>query len=1198
MKKSNGYGWLRFFLCALFVGLSHQPIYAQQAHGAAPVTGSGKGDVRTSGSADSGVDFRRKYDSVTMATGKRPLMDLLIELNRIKGVYFLFSQQQIGQMPVNAPVISASVSVEKILTQVLRGTGLIFKKVDERTFVILNRKKDGKVAESGAVQGSAYPEDEPSEALAAEARPDVISGRVTDRDGKVLQGVSVTVRNSRKGTTTDLEGVFSLQAGNDDMLVFSYVGYCNRELPARLAVRNCVVLNPSELPLTEVLVTALGIGKQQKSLGYSAEELDGSAFTQSRAVNFGNALAGMVAGVNVVDNATGPYGSSRVLIRGNASLSGNNQPLYVIDGVPFDNTNQAAPGQWGGPDLGDGLSNINPDDIESVVVLKGVAASALYGYRGGNGAILITTKSGSKTHGLGIQLNNNFTVSRVDDKRDYQYQYGQGVSGIKPANMAAAQEASYYSWGARLDGSTAVNYLGDDYPYRAASQNFGHFFRTGVTDQSSIALTGANNKGHFRLGISNLYLSTIVPNSSMSQQGFNFNSAFAITNRLQLDLKADYVFEQVSNRASVSDDPGNVMAPALYLANSMDIRWMKSHTVLPDGTEWLPGNTDPYFENPYYIAYDYQNTTSRNRLTGGLTLKYQVLDWLFIQGQVARDGYLMDITQIVPSGVEYTRADGVHGGNLTQYEVNFHELNGGFMAGAKLPFGEKWNFSIEAGGNEQDNINNVSGFGAVPGSNNRAAGPFLIAGDYNQNDIATKPYSAIDKHYRVNSLFSSADLSYKNFLFLTATARSDWFSTLNIHTDNFLYPSFSGSFVFSDLLHLPSWVSLAKLRASYAGSSNGTSPYQNVLTYGIQNYTAGGQQLGYVATGGLIPDPHLRPVDIREKEFGLAVQLLHQRLGFDVTVYDKRTTNDIVDVTVSPTSGYNQQVENIGEVRNRGIELAVTAVPLQRGDFKWNVSFNLAINDNKVLYLGGMPSIVIGGAYPRWGSEVSISNVVGMPYGQIMGFDYKRDSRGNIIYSDGVSNPAPAGEPEQTGVVPLGSTVYRQTGGLINEIHYKGWSLGFLVDFKYGAKIYSGTNLLLYYYGLSKVTLQGREGGYLGKGVTESGKPNSISVPAQQYFQDISASGTDHIAREFVYDASFIKWRSVSVSYTVPGTVLQKRFIKELTVSLVGRNLAVLMKHTPNIDPESSLNNTNGQGLELSGYPAVRTMGVNVGMKF
>lgn len=1090
--------------------------------------------------------------------------------------------------------------IEKILGQVLKNTGLSFKKVDDRTFVILNRKKGSASTEPAVVEGTTYPDEEPAEGLAQEdATPNYITGKLIDRDGKAVQGASVSIKSTHKGTLTDLDGDFNIHAGNDDILVLSCIGYSSRELPVSVAAKSPIVLSLSDQPLTEVLVTALGIGRQEKSLGYSASEMDGTLFTQSRTVNLGNAFAGEVAGVNVIDNATGPYGSSRVLIRGNASLSGNNQPLYVVDGVPYDNANQGFPGQWGGVDLGDGLSNINPDDIESVVVLKGVAASALYGYRGGNGAILVTTKSGSKTHGLGVQVNNNLTINTVEDDRDYQYQYGQGVSGIKPSNEAMAQAAPYYSWGARLDGSNAVNYLGETYAYRPMRQNFEHFLKTGVTNQSSVALTGANNKGHFRLGISDLYLNTVIPNSSMAQQGLNFNSSFFVSSKLQMDLKADYVFEQVNNRASLSDDPGNVMAPPLYLANSFDIRWMKNHTILSDGEEWLPGNTDPYFENPYYIAYDYRNTTNRTRLTGGLTLKYNILPWLFIQGQVSRDAYLFDVTQIVPSGVEYTRADGVHGGNLTQYEVNFHELNSSFMIGVSKKFGEKWSLSGNMGGNQQDNINLVSGIGAVPNSGNRPAGPFIVAGDYSQDNIQVLPYNSIYRHYRVNSLFASADLGYSNYLFLDVTARNDWFSTLNINTDHYLYPSVAGSLVFSELLHLPDWINLGKLRASYAGSSNGTAPYQNALTYGLQTgYNISGQQLGFVATNGVIPDAHLRPVSIAEEEAGLSMQFLHERLGFDLTLYDKTTTNDIVNVTVSPTSGYSQDIENIGKVRNRGVEWLLTAVPLKSAVFKWNVSFNLAVNDNKVLYLGGAQSIVIGGAYPRWGSEVSISNVVGRPYGQIMGFDYKRDSKGDILYSDGISNPSPAGEPEQTGLLPLGSTVYKQTGGITNEFHYKDFSLSFLIDFKYGARIYSGTNLLLYFYGLAKPTLEGREGGVIGKGMLENGHPNAFAVPAEQYFKDISAGGTDHIAREFVYDASFIKWRSVSLSYGIPAAWLKKRFIREMTISLVGRNLAVLMKHTPNIDPESSVNNTNGQGLELSGYPAVRSLGLNLGLKF
>lgn len=1133
-------------------------------------------------------------------TAHAPLLEVLTALNKTKGVYFLFTQPALGRALVNTPVLSPNTTIVKILGQVLKNTGLYFKKVDDRTFVILIKKAPDKNSNDDPNAGLQGPSEEGADDNSATIAGR-IKGMVMAADGKALPGVSVTVRGTRKGTSTDLGGIFDIQANKEDTLLFSFVGYKWKELPAAQIGKIPIILQPSDQPLTEVLVTALGIQKQERSLGYSATALDGSGFTLSRDVNLGNALVGQVAGLSVTDNATGPYGSSRVLIRGNASLSGNNQPLYVVDGVPYDNTTQSYAGQYGGTDLGDGLSNISPDNIESILILKGVAASALYGYRGGNGAILITTKSGSRTHGFGVQVNNNLTLSSVIDQRDYQYTYGQGVSGVKPTSAQTALAAPYYSWGAKLDGSPAANYLGDTYAYSPAKDNFRHFFQTGLTNQSAVGLTGANNKGHFRLGLSDLYLGTIVPNSSMRQQGLNLNSTYSVTNRLQMELTADYVFEHVNNRASISDDPGNVIAAPLYLANSFDIRWMKPHRVHPDGTEWLPGTADPYFENPYYIAYDYINTTERNRITGGLTLKYDLLDWLYVKGQVTRDGYQFNVTNIVPSGVPYTRSDGIHGGNLTQYEVNYHELNGNFMVGMHKKADANVSIDANLGANRQDNTNDLNGVGAVPNSPNRPAGPFLVAGNYNVNNIVNKPYSTYHRRYRVNSLYGSADIGFKNYLFLNLSARNDWFSTLNINTDHYLYPSISGSFLFSEAWKLPTWIGLGKLRASYAASSNGTEPYQNVLNYGIQAYSINGQPLGVISTSAslpLIPNPFLRPISIAEKELGLVMEFFGNRLGFDLTFYAKLTTNDIVKVTVSATSGYNQYIGNIGKISNNGIELLLTAIPVKTPSFSWNLSLNYAVNNNKILTIGGSPSIVINGAYPRWGSETSISNVVGLPYGQIMGYGYRRDAKGNKIFSDGITNPAPAGEPEQTGIIPLGSTVYRQTGGLTNDFHYKDFTLSLLVDFKYGAKIYSGTNLLLYYYGLQRTTLEGREGGYVGKGVLENGEPNKISVPAQQYFQDISAGGTDHITEEFVYDASFIKLRSASLTYTLPAAMFKKRFLKGMNFSLVGRNLATLMKHVPNIDPESSINNTNGQGLELTGYPATRSWGFNMNIKF
>jgi len=1018
-----------------------------------------------------------------------------------------------------------------------------------------------------------------------------ITGTITDNNGKPISGVTVLVKGDKKGVSTDASGMFTINAKNGDVLVFSMIGFKTKEVRLGAETTLSIGMEPFSAQMTEVVVTALGIKKQARALGYSTTNVAGSELTGSRETNIGNALTGQVAGVSVAGDATGPYGSSRVIIRGNASLSGNNQPLYVIDGVPFDNTNQGSAGQWGGADLGDGLSNINPDDIENIQVLKGVAASALYGYRGGNGAILVTTKSGAKGKGIGVEVNNNVTLNRVIDDRDYQYTYGQGVLGVKPASQSAALGAPQASWGAKLDGSDAVNFLGETVKYSAQKDNFKNFFKTGVTNQASVALTGSNDKGHFRLGLSDLYLGTVIPNSNMKQQVVNFNSTYNITPKLQMTLTANYIFENVKNRASFSDAPGNVIAGPLYLANSFDIRWMKDHQVNPDGTELLPG-TDSYFENPYYIAYQYQNRTDRNRLTGALTLKYNILDWLYVQGQVQRDGYIFDVTQITPSGVEYTRSDGVHGGNMTQYENNYHELNWNAMVGMNRKFGEHFSLTANVGANQQDNVNQYYGVGAVPGSGNGGAGPFQIAGFYSPNNISTKPFGISYSHYRVNSIYGSADLGFNNYLFLTATARNDWFSTLNYNTDRYLYPSAALSFVFTDVLKLPWWINFGKLRASYAGGSNGTSPYLNTLTYGLQGYSISGQPVGYVAGGGVIPNANLKPVKIQEKEIGVNLEFLNNRLSVDAAYYDKQTTDDIVNVTASPTSGYNQAVQNIGKISNKGIEFLISGTPVKTRDFSWDVSFNIAQNNNKVLYLGGQKSIVIGGAFPRWGDEVSISNVVGMAYGQIMGYAYTTDNKGQRVFN---SN----GEPVQSKtVVALGSSVYKQTGGFRNTFNYKGLSLAVLFDFKYGAKIYSGTNLLLYADGLHKNTLQGREGGFVGKGNDESGATNTKAVAAQTYFTDISAGGADHIAEEFVYDASFIKLRSLTLSYAVPAKVFKNGFVKGINVSVVGRNLWTVMKHVPNIDPESSLNNGNGQGLELSGYPAVRNMGLNVNFKF
>ncbi|MGH2643022.1 MAG: SusC/RagA family TonB-linked outer membrane protein, partial [Chitinophagaceae bacterium] len=482
---------------------------------------------------------------------------------------------------------------------------------------------------------------------------------------------------------------------------------------------------------------------------------------------------------------------------------------------------------------------------------------------------------------------------------------------------------------------------------------------------------------------------------------------------------------------------------------------------------------------------------------------------------------------------------------------------------------------------------------------NGNASPFVVPYFYSVNNTTSAPFGYGYSHYRVNSVFGSVSGGYKNWLFLTVTARNDWFSTLNIHTDHYLYPAVSGAFVFSDALHLPSWITFGKLRASYAGSSNGTSPYQNVLTYGLQPYTISGQSLGFV-NNSTIPNANLRPVSITEKEVGLNMQFFNDRLGFDVDYYSKTTTDDIVPVTVSPTSGYTGNLVNVGKLRNNGVELLLTATPVQSPNFSWDISFNFADNSSKVLYLGGLPSLIISGAVPRWGTGVNISNVVGLPYGQIMGYKYMRNAQGKILIND-INNTigGTPGMPEQTsGIIPLGSGVPKYIGGFTNNFHYKNFTLSFLLAYSFGAKIFSETNLLLYENGQQKATLQGRSNGYTSPGVfADNGKPNNITIPAETYWQDL-AGGGDQITEPFVYNDSYIKVRSASLTYTFPATLLKNGFIKGASVSLITHDPLILLKYIPNVDPEANYTNSNGQGMELGGYPATKSFGVNVDVKF
>ena len=1022
-------------------------------------------------------------------------------------------------------------------------------------------------------------------ALAIQAQNTTVKGTVKDATGEPVIGATVKVQGSTMGVITDIDGNYTIDCPSNATLEVSYIG--SKTQTVKIGGKNTIdiTLQDESQAIDEVVVTALGIKRQARSLGYSTTKVGGDDFQLARDPNIGNALSGKVAGVNVSGNGTGSTGTSRVIIRGNASLTGNNMPLYVVDGVPFDNTNQGSAGQWGGADMGDGLSNINADDIESIQVLKGAAASALYGYRGGNGAILITTKSGKKNQPVAIEVNQNLTFNSIYDYRDWQDTFGIGLEGNKPTNVTDAKKAESDSWGAALDGSEAVNFLGEKYAYSNVD-NWKKFYRTGITSNTSASISGSGQNIVYRFGASYNTEKSILPNAGNRQVGLNMNTTYDILKNLHLNVTANYTFDKSNGRSNLSDGNGNTNASLLYRGNSFDIDWMKGTeagwgTNL-DGSEMIGGNNN-YFNNPYWLQYRKTNNMNRNRLTGQVQLRWDITSWLYLQGAVQRDGYSIEFQQVQPIGAA---ADPK--GWITEYEKNFHESNYNFLLGFNKEFG-KLSVGATFGGNKQ--YNETKKFTIADGGR-----PFLVNGVWSVNTVSDKTYGKEDVRYQVNSFYGTVDLGWANQVFLNLTGRNDWFSTLSKGNNSYFYPSATLSWVFTDTFRnsLPEWFEFGKLRVGMATASNGTDPYKNILLYKLRNYTINGINTVTQNNDNKLPNEYLKPVHISEFETGLNLSFFQSRLNFDMAYYQKKTSDDIATVSTSSASGYNAKVVNVGKIKNSGFEFMVDAYPVKTKAFTWNTTLNFAYNKSKVEYLGeGVDRISIKGAQSRNGN-VYIYNIVGSAYGEIVGNKYKRDADGNLLLKDGLPQAG-----EQTS---LGNGVYKWTGGWRNSFTYKNFTLGFLIDAKFGAKIFSGTNYQLYYYGMHKNTLNGRtvENPYaktVFAGIDEAtGQANTVAVTAQDYYKAIC---NKDIAEEFVYDASFIKLRELSLSYTFPKSMLSSmKVVKGLSVSLIARNLWTIMKHTPNIDPESAVNATNGQGLELNGYPTTRNIGFNVNVKF
>jgi TonB-linked SusC/RagA family outer membrane protein len=1011
------------------------------------------------------------------------------------------------------------------------------------------------------------------------AQTRLISGTITDsKTGSPLPSVTVKVKGKNIQALSGADGSFSLNVpAGSASLELSSIGYAAKTVD--IAAGNSsvsITLDVSSSDLGEVVVTALGISKEARKLGYATTNVGGEQLSKARENNVALGLAGQVAGLKVTGTNGGPGGSARILLRGVSSITGGGSPLFVVNGVPMDNRNRGSAGEWGGSDNGDGIGNINPDDIESMTVLKGLAASALYGSRAANGVILITTKSGKKGT-LNVEYNANLVVEKAINFTDYQYVYGQGTGGAKPVSVSTARSTARFAWGAKMDGSSVLGIDGNSYAYSPYKDNIADFYRSGPSFTNTVSLSGGTDRTTYRLSLSNLNNDAIVRNSGLNRKNINFNIDQKLTDKLSFNVVANYIVQGTANPPQLSDGPGNPNN-GLFLAPNI-----KLSTLAPgydaNGRE-IVFSDDNYVTNPWFAVNRWINQLDRKRLISSVSAKYNFTNWLYALARVGYDNINDRQLGVTPSGTDYSYNAAGQSGSIGQSSTERTELNLEGLIGASHKITKDINVDATIGGASRKNKNESIGI---------SGGPFIIPGLYTPgSNVLNFGRSYGFQERAVHSVFYSADFTYKNFLTLSTTGRYDAFSTLYNSgipngERNIFTPSVSASFLFSQLAHIPS-LSYGKLRASYAQTSGEPAdPYQTAVYYGV------GSAINGAATGnfsGTLPNLFLKPYTLTELEVGAELKFFGNRLGIDVAYFNRKTKNEIMNASLSWATGYNSSVIANGATQNTGLEVLVTGTPVQSRNFSWNTSLNLTSIKNKILETDAAGNNLNQGTYRPLNANTAY--VKGLAGPQVLARDYTYNAKGEIVV-DG------SGLPIQGGLKPYGSVLPTFYGGFKNDLNFKNISFSFLIDYNYGNVILSATKFYATFRGLDKATLAGRETGIKVNGVLADGSANAVTATAQSYYQRLAS-----ISRQNVLDGDFIKLRQVTLGYTISEKALAKvPLFSSIQLSLVGRNLLVLMKHTDNIDPEAGFSSTIGYaGIEGTSLPSTRSFGLNANFKF
>ena len=1030
------------------------------------------------------------------------------------------------------------------------------------------------------------------ENFAIEQQSNKVTGIVNDEFGPVI-GASVVEKGTSNGVVTDLDGKFSLNVKPGATLIISFVGYKQQEVKAGNAPLNIVLEEDSKM-LSEVVVTALGIKRERKALGYGVAEVQGEALTKAKETNVINSMAGRVPGLVVTQTAGGASGSSRVILRGSTEMTGNNQPLYVIDGVPLDNTNFGSAGTYGGFDLGDGISSVNPDDIESMSVLKGPAASALYGSRASHGVILITTKKANKDK-VSVEYNGTLTFdTQLAKWDDVQQVYGMGANGTYPIN---AVSNTNMSWGAKADGTNMLKYFdGVERPYLIVPDNTSQFFRTGFTATNS-AIIGVNNgKTGIRFTYTDMRNKDIVPKTHMSRDIFNLR-ANTSAGKFDLDFSVNYTREDVKNRPALGDSKSNIGKNLMTLATTYDQAWLKSYQdANGEYANW--NGMDPYNVNPYWDVYKNSNSSKKDQFRFNGKVVWNITQHLKVQGTAGAE-----LNWFTFEDYKAPTTPGYESGYLQNNNFRNRMYNFELLALYNNSWGN-FDFNATLGGNLYK-VNNQT---IVTTAKDMKIRDVVALMSF--NEVSVEPYS-----YRkqINSIYGAVNLGWKHMLYFDATLRGDQSSTLPISNNMYIYPSFSGSFVFSELLKLGDKLPYGKVRMSWAQVGSDTDPYQLGLVYTKSKFAYPGYTIGYISNG-TIPNKDLKPTKTNSFEMGLELKFLKNRIGLDFTYYSQLSKNQIMGMASSSTSGYGYRLINAGEIENKGVEIALNTRPIQTKDFSWDLNFNFSKNSNKVKKLvDDMDMFELEKA--TW-LDVQVAAKVGENFGSIVGPDFQRNENGDILIDPSTGLPM----YDKSNHV-LGNASWDWTGGVYTNFSYKNISLSAVFDVKVGADLYSMSARAAHETGKSMATLEGREawykseearqaagyakdspdwiptGGFIAPGVIDNGdgtyRENDIIINPEKYWMNVCRNAPSM----FIYDNSYVKCREITLSYTLPKTWL-KNVIDGLTVSFVARNPFIVWKNIPNIDPDSNYNNTTGMGMEYGSLPSRKSYGFNINVKF